>query len=348
MRKQLTISIPQPCHENWENMTLVEQGRFCGSCQKKVIDFSRMSDRELAMFFKKPSSGNSCGRFLEDQLDRSIDVPRKRIPWIKYFFQFLLPGFLFSMRAIAQGKPMVVKTEIHSQDCTITAATIENKTGIKGEINASSNGREKDKMKLTGTIYNDLHFPIPFATIIFNNHINIVADSSGNYEAVLPQAADSIQVRISAAGHSDYEAKILGNQYEIIRDFILDVNNTLSNIIVSTDSRRRRIVGAMSSIMYTTDFTMDKKNPSIPALKLYPNPVKPGEQIHFQWGFGESGDFRVQVFSTSGQLVFTKEIYIDHEARVISIDLPVVGAGEYFVKISGGKKDVKTAKLVIN
>jgi hypothetical protein len=87
----------------------VGRGRFCGSCQKEVVDFTAMSDEELALFFKKqilsPSkNGSVCGRFMQDQLDRSIDIPKKRIPWVKYFFQFLLPGFLMSCGARTIGK----------------------------------------------------------------------------------------------------------------------------------------------------------------------------------------------------------------------------------------------------
>ena len=83
--KKFELSIPKPCHENWDAMTADQQGRFCGACQKTVIDFTGMSDRQIAAFFKKPV-GNVCGRFGGDQLNRIIEVPRKRIPWIKYFF----------------------------------------------------------------------------------------------------------------------------------------------------------------------------------------------------------------------------------------------------------------------
>jgi len=83
MRKKLQLSIPTPCHEKWDNMTPVQQGKFCGSCQKSVVDFSNMSDRQVAEFFKKPSAGSVCGRFMQDQLDRSIEIPKKRIPWVK-------------------------------------------------------------------------------------------------------------------------------------------------------------------------------------------------------------------------------------------------------------------------
>src|SRR5215470_615046 len=111
MAKKLQLQVPVPCHEDWENMTNAEKGRFCASCQKTVIDFSNMSDREIALFFKKSSAGSVCGRFLEDQLNRDMEIPRKRIPWIKYFFQFLLPGFLISMKATAQGKVKVMEEE---------------------------------------------------------------------------------------------------------------------------------------------------------------------------------------------------------------------------------------------
>jgi len=96
MPKQFQLKIADPCHENWEKMTPSEKGKFCGSCQKQVIDFTGMTDTQLAAFFKKPSTGSTCGHFLGDQLDRKITIPRKEVPWIKYFFQFTLPLFLAS------------------------------------------------------------------------------------------------------------------------------------------------------------------------------------------------------------------------------------------------------------
>ena len=105
--KKVQLSIPEPCHENWDAMTPTVQGKFCASCQKAVIDFTEMSDRQLAEFFKKPPS-SVCGRFQQDQLNRNIEIPRKRIPWVRYFFQFSLPAFLISMKAGAQiGKPVL-------------------------------------------------------------------------------------------------------------------------------------------------------------------------------------------------------------------------------------------------
>jgi hypothetical protein len=41
-------------------------------------------------------------------IEPDIEIPKKRIPWVKYFFQFLIPAFFISYRAAAQGKVKVV------------------------------------------------------------------------------------------------------------------------------------------------------------------------------------------------------------------------------------------------
>jgi len=118
MSKKLQLSIPKPCYENWDAMTPVEQGKFCGSCQKQVVDFSTMSDRQVAEFFKKPSTGSVCGRFITDQLERDIEIPKKRIPWIKYFFQFTIPAFLISLKASSQKTQGKIKVTAIAKDTT--------------------------------------------------------------------------------------------------------------------------------------------------------------------------------------------------------------------------------------
>ncbi len=117
MSKKIQLSIPKPCHEDWDKMSPEDKGRFCASCSKTVMDFSSMSDRELAEFFKRPAlrraQGSVCGRFTNEQLNRDIEIPRKRIPWLKYFFQFALPAFFVSLRASAektQGKLKITQT----------------------------------------------------------------------------------------------------------------------------------------------------------------------------------------------------------------------------------------------
>ncbi len=82
----MKINIPIPCHENWENMTSQDKGRFCGSCQKVVIDFTKMSNDEIIDYFKKQETQKStCGRFYDVQL-RQINQETNSQDITKDFF----------------------------------------------------------------------------------------------------------------------------------------------------------------------------------------------------------------------------------------------------------------------
>ncbi|WP_041326921.1 carboxypeptidase-like regulatory domain-containing protein [Robiginitalea biformata] len=82
------ISIPEPCGENWNEMTPTEKGAFCETCEKEVVDFTSLSDAEIAQ--KLDAGKKLCGRFRPNQLDRTI-VPAaalhqsaSRIQWRKH------------------------------------------------------------------------------------------------------------------------------------------------------------------------------------------------------------------------------------------------------------------------
>lgn len=95
MSKSVQINIPKPCHENWQNMTPREQGRYCGSCQKIVVDFSMMSDKEMLDTISKTAGQPVCGRFANDQLNRKIErATDKRRFSLRYVWNLLLASVL--------------------------------------------------------------------------------------------------------------------------------------------------------------------------------------------------------------------------------------------------------------
>jgi hypothetical protein len=98
----LKISIPTPCHENWRGMTPESGGRFCGSCQKTVVDFTAMTDAEVLSFFvekaEKTPESRVCGRFKNQQLDRNLQTPPPSYPlWRNNIQRFAQASLLASV-----------------------------------------------------------------------------------------------------------------------------------------------------------------------------------------------------------------------------------------------------------
>ena len=118
----LKISIPAPCHEDWNRMTPDKTGRHCSSCAKSVVDFTRMSDEEVKYFFlNKKEDERVCGRFKQTQLHQIvIELPQNiysiEMPLWKKFLAACLVVFsttLFSCETKIKDK---VITNIKTQD----------------------------------------------------------------------------------------------------------------------------------------------------------------------------------------------------------------------------------------
>lgn len=82
---KISISVPKPCHENWNAMTPAVDptngigGRHCDSCQHTVMDLTRVSDAQLIDLFRKDAMPK-CARFSQGQLDRVIALETDRAP----------------------------------------------------------------------------------------------------------------------------------------------------------------------------------------------------------------------------------------------------------------------------
>lgn len=107
----MKITIPKPCHENWENMTTDEKGRFCAVCSKTVRDFSKVPDDEIIDFFSS-SSENICGNFNPSQLNRDLHYSYINSVFVKFAVGFILTtGGLVSVYAQQNNVSDTLKTE---------------------------------------------------------------------------------------------------------------------------------------------------------------------------------------------------------------------------------------------
>lgn len=94
MDKYYSIKIPEPCHEGWDTMTPKDKGRFCSSCSKTVIDFTKMNMDEIQNFLLEHQNQRICGHIKQSQLDSiNIRIPLTVIQQKHSFYK----SFLFAL-----------------------------------------------------------------------------------------------------------------------------------------------------------------------------------------------------------------------------------------------------------
>jgi hypothetical protein len=350
MSKQIQLTIADPCHENWDNMTPAEKGRFCASCQKQVIDFTNMSDSQLAAFFKKPSEGSVCGRFYNDQLDRNIEIPKKRIPWVKYFFQFALPAFLLSMKATAQGKIIVKKT---STTKTHVAFQMMGFT-----VSKESSISPVKEVLIRGKIVDNNNSAVPFASIMIKGRgFGITADSNGVFSIKKIVSEMDMILEASSVGYVTKEIAI-NKEIDLTKDVVVQLDRRVMEkvMVVSQASmgtfRLGGVVGGVcirrteEPVNKTPVIKPPEETPSM--IKVYPNPVASGININVGCQKLKEGYYTIQLMNQSGQQIFNKQTWIDTDAQVLNVDIPVVTAGVYFLKLRNKETNKNfTEKIII-
>jgi len=376
MKPQLQLHIPQPCHEDWNTMTPVDKGKFCGSCNKQVVDFSLMSDQQVLNYFST-ATGKTCGRFAEDQLQRELvptKIEKKKAWWIALMMPFLL---LFDKTNaqkkninIKQGETSEIKQAPRQQIMgklkpTAIADTsfLLGKPAIKQELPLILgntimslqdmvlskpiliNGRVTDK---------DNGEAIPFATItVKNKFTSLSADSAGQFHAQLTDLYSSISIEVSAIG---YKTK----QFEIHPDQAYDISITLQQkeiilpdvtvIAIADQYLTGRLGGAVCVI--TTVSRKELRDTAIrkafrnEAFRAYPNPAPKGSMLHI--AIKKAGEYSIQVLDNSSKLLLAEAFITESNNAVAPINIPSsFAAGIYYIRVIDERKKKSYVDKVI-
>jgi hypothetical protein len=341
MQKKLTLSIANPCHEDWDKMTDDAKGKFCGSCEKQVIDFTRMSESQLVAFFKKPG-GLVCGRFRADQLDQQMNIPKKRIPWIRYFFTISLPAFLFSMKAGAQIKGEIADTVFVPK---------YTKNLMPGKV-----AKAPEQIAVTGNVIDADGNPVPFATVMVkHSKIGVAADENGffSFKANLQYP---ITLEASAAGFESAETeKKSGESISIT----LKQTATLGEVVINTNSVKNNhiMLGGISAGITHCDLTWTEKEINEKEASgvtnaregfiVYPNPVRRGNSFTVDPKRMQKGEYKVNIADLSGKLILSREVIV-RDGSAYSFNLSDFAGGTYLISfINKNTGGIISQKLIL-
>ncbi|CAN5627688.1 hypothetical protein BH11BAC3_BH11BAC3_34400 [soil metagenome] len=300
---EVTFTIAEPCHENWQNMTANDQGRFCSSCKKDVVDFSIMSDAQVYSALLK-GDANMCGRFSNQQMEKGIKYGvAKKSYWHRYFIGFLFPAFLYSKQASAQMGLIAVSPDakIQSKNSKKTPVLPPKGFQFSGKIlDATTNeliGSGIIKIKRTGKeILVDENGTFLLNSTTNNSTVTIIVEASG-YEA------KEMEIAIPA-----YDF-ILKEEAIYLRRKIIPLENV--TVRSNTENHLYVIAGGITSrviINRVTDWPVKIKTAITDSLKIYPNPVSRGNEMNVALKLKKPGNYTMQIIDLSGKIIYQQQV----------------------------------------
>jgi hypothetical protein len=171
-RQKIKLTIDNPCQQKWTDFEDRGGRGFCSSCQKEVIDFTRMSDEEIMRYFKDLPQ-NVCGQLRQDQMRIYAEPAPKRRHSKLWAWPFAAMATLFSAHAVeGQTKDPIEKVVVPTEVKPIGLAFPRMISGIVKDLN--------------GNPLSNVEIKVEHSTKI------IKTDSLGYYEILVPKANSSV------------------------------------------------------------------------------------------------------------------------------------------------------------
>lgn len=335
--KTLRLSIPEPCHEDWNNMTPTLQGRYCQACEKEVTDFSQMTDTQIIQFIEK-GKGNHCGRFRFDQLDRdmSLSVPQYVIsPWAKA--GILAASVLLAVPGMSQQTRLSTKPA--AQEIVVTQ---------QKDLDSNT------PFIIKGIVTDEEGEPLIGASILLvGTSTGTITDLDGNFTIGIQQQLPNLALTFSYTGYESKSIKVTGRQEKQLKIKLEEGVNLPEVVIVDLGVKPvYNITGGAISIVRASKKTekTEKRikkweNAPIVDVRIFPNPFV--SEIKLIFGDLAEGEYTLRIFSNNGQELYQRKTQLsafqEMELNLANLNLP---AAAYWLHVTNGKGQVFKQQLM--
>lgn len=339
----IQLTIATPCDKNWANMQPAEQGRFCNACQKNVIDFTSMNNREVYNTILKHDA-SICGRFNNSQLQRPIPTDaEKKSRWHHYFFSFLVPALLFSKQAVSQQKTGKVKATPPTCN-TVTMGLVAN-SAVLHHFTFAGVVRDAATSEI-----------IANATVQVKNGIaGVITDTAGKFLLAAKTGQQKITVLISAIGFTNKEIEIAipADGFAISGEIISlhRFSKTLDEVVINSGGYRVTM-GAMRCVTTIKIYKITAarlKTIITDSVKIFPNPVQRGAAFSVALKLKTANKYTLQVVDATGRLLLQQQI--NATAKLITQNIqsnPQWSSGIYFIRvICSGNQLISASRFVV-
>ena len=342
MREPLKLRIPQPCHEKWADMKPEEKGRFCLSCQKTVVDFSSMTDRQVLEYFSR-YTGSACGRFSNDQLNRPIAAGvQKPDKWYKYLVGLFVPAVLISSRHETQGvvsKPIADTTKPASKGDTLKF------TPPAEDLIVGDYFIDFPDIIISGKVINEMGEPLEGATVrVMSSTQMTTTDSGGNFSLIVARV-DSVALHVAYVGMESKEVKVGARNIE--KNPLVVVMDSYqwtatAGIVIYVEPEVEEPVFHKFKNFIADSLGLKK------SLVLYPNAARPGSLVNFSYPL-ERGRYFIRLINVNGQTMQQDAVNVEMKTSNSSFRLHnMIKPGQYTVIITDNNgKRVTSGQLIV-
>ncbi len=362
MKQAIQIRIAEPCHENWNNMSPTDQGRFCMSCQKQVVDFSTMTDKEILEHIAAASKG-ICGRAGNDQLNRLLVAPPEpRKIWWHYWMGLAASFVLLAPKTNAQVK--------HPKHPTVHTPFREKKLPppsiVMGTV-AMVKDTKPVTIQVSGKVVDEKNKAVPYATVrLIGGDASMAADSSGFFLLSTTADLSDLTLSVSSVGYdsktialsdTDGIKKVGASGGRVIIDMghVLLSSQTMKEVVVIGNKTEpvSIVAGGISFCRKNTRYEKIKSSfkefAGINEVRVYPNPVSVQGSFNISFTIKEPGRYNVQFTDAAGKILGGRQITITQNKQTEKFEGNLfTGSGIYFVSvISSQRNKVYTTRLFV-
>ena len=353
----IQLSIPTPCHEDWDKMTPNQQGRFCGSCAKTVVDFSAMTDAQLIGYFENLKNENVCGRVYPDQLNRNLQKPepigkRKKLYWLWQYAAALVLFFTKGAQAKAQGE---IKGKIAPKADTVKRPVeIPIRLGGIRKVDVPPTVHVLPALITQLFITDENNIPIQGASVqLLPSEKWVATDSTGKIN--LGKSHSVKEVKISAIGFESRQVllkDVKGNSIQLNRSL-----TTLGEVAVQcsvTVGRVRSTTAGAVRIVSADD--IKKSSPLITAgvpadasFSIFPNPVQKGKELSFTISAKNKKQYKILVSDADGKIMLQQNVSAAVKAQPAKMYIPALwSSGMYIISlVSENGETIQSEKIML-
>ncbi|PAW93775.1 hypothetical protein CKK33_09820 [Mucilaginibacter sp. MD40] len=203
MQTITNISIPQPCHQNWNNMTPADKGRHCQLCGKDIVDFTGFTDQQLITYLSMGTK--TCGRLLPQQIN-NINRQLKpgsgrRVMWKELTLVAALTAIFTTVNSAVKAQHPIEQGAVDTNKKNSTAVSdTTTYITVKGKVISS-----EDNLALPGAV-----------VLCKHTMVKVSADASGFFKMSIPAYADSVMVRFIGFKGMNVPVSMFNNGSDVV------------------------------------------------------------------------------------------------------------------------------------